>query len=241
MNEQVRRLALRSAAKVALGAALVSGCGGSAQDDTATANEREQATGDTATTAGEDQGTSTARSVDGDAPPRPANETGPSASQPNPETGVVGSIAGVVDGSVTGVDAAAPSTSIDSGASLACLAHTEIGTWEAPIVPTTDAVACCDDYTTSKVAQLAADAGFSMNYAALSQDESFVNCCRTLINAGDAHLVPIGLGPGVCCQAETHGFDPSSEFQSTLWHHPYCTPWGPPVPPSLDYVSRGVA
>jgi hypothetical protein len=117
---------------------------------------------------------------------------------------------------------------------LACLGEVAIGSFQAPNAPTADEAACCRDYTTAKGAEFGRDEAANV---LLAGDASFVNCCRALINDGDVNGVNVGASDS-CCSTTVHGL--LAEQASDLWAHTYCSPWGPPVPPSMNYVARGV-
>jgi hypothetical protein len=153
--------------------------------------------------------------------------TEPLATAPTPGNGEV-ALDGGMAVEVEPADAQATGT-------LACLGAMAIASFQAPNAPGADEARCCRDYTTAKVAELGRDEAANVLLAA---DASFVNCCRALINDGDVNGVNVGASDS-CCSTTVHGL--AVEQEPDLWAHTYCSPWGPPVPPSMDYGAHGVA
>ncbi|MEN9577247.1 MAG: hypothetical protein RJA70_256 [Pseudomonadota bacterium] len=224
MDTNVRRTALRAAAKLAFGAAFLSACGRTGDDSTLS---RHPIASRTET---DKQG------------PNNRSDAGLSGQTQSTSTGehpAIGYSPHGRDGGAT-VDPAPnkPGSDAQAASGLACVEHVELTLDNAPTTPEPDALSCCRAYNNQRIADNSVDAGnLEASYPALAADESFVNCCRVIINAGTS--------PGAdtlwasCCAAEVHGFD--QEGQNSLWQHSYCTPWGPAVPPSMDYVARGGA
>jgi hypothetical protein len=65
------------------------------------------------------------------------------------------------------------------------------------------------------------------------------NCCNAIITAVDAGMMTYGDVTGsvrqTCC------FSGNQELEQSRWNHNLCAPWGPPVPPALDWSIEGVA
>jgi hypothetical protein len=95
--------------------------------------------------------------------------------------------------------------------------------WDASVY------ACCTDYIAGRIS---AEPSPESHAAGLAADPSGVNCCR-YVNASyhslrgtfGAEAFPYEANLA-CCDA---GVLPEDEAVG-----PFCTPWGPPVPPALD-------
>ena len=65
------------------------------------------------------------------------------------------------------------------------------------------------------------------------------NCCNAVIAAVDTGMLAFSDVTSevrsLCC------FSGNDEKQQALWEHSFCTPWGPPVPPAMDWSVEGVA
>lgn len=91
--------------------------------------------------------------------------------------------------------------------------------------------ACCAAYVATK---LPADPLGAPNVPELTRDPAVVECCRYVNAAYDAFFnepYPYAVN-WFCCSP---GVLPPAEYAG-----PFCTPWGPPVPPSLA-VELGAA
>jgi hypothetical protein len=74
------------------------------------------------------------------------------------------------------------------------------------------------------------------NDGGLAVEPSLSNCCRAVIAGVDQG----GIGFGDVGSARDCCFSGIVADSSELWNHHLCAPWGPPVPPGMDYVA-GVA
>ena len=112
----------------------------------------------------------------------------------------------------------------DAGSGLACVGPVALSHEPQPAI-SDDAFGCCVAYL---AAHFPGDAG---------ADPSLSNCCHAVIVGVDQDAARYNQAGTRfdCCSAS----DP--ELQSELWGHWLCTPWGPPVPPSLDAHLFGVA
>jgi len=87
--------------------------------------------------------------------------------------------------------------------------------WEPQVV------ACCGAYARSQFPEGASES----DVPEITSDASLVNCCRYVNAAYTLLSDPDYKVHAVCC---TFGVLPESEYVA-----PFCTPWGPPVPPAL--------
>ncbi|WP_437672246.1 hypothetical protein [Sorangium sp. So ce131] len=89
---------------------------------------------------------------------------------------------------------------------------------------------CCLSYTKERM-PVADPVPSEAQLAALSGDESFVNCCAAVIEGVETNVVTYADAEpvrGVCC------FGDIVAPEEELYSRAFCTPWGPPVPPALD-------
>jgi hypothetical protein len=88
--------------------------------------------------------------------------------------------------------------------------------------PTQTEFECCVNFVAASVFEAATPA----------QDSAAVsNCCHALVVAVDADFQRYSAVSKVrtpCCK-----LGPLPE----LWQHQMCTPWGPPVPPTIDWLA----
>jgi len=116
------------------------------------------------------------------------------------------------DSAITAVDA---NPGGEAGESLACLGS--ISTKGPASLVGDQALACCEAYVLAHP-ERPVDAG--------SHDPSLVNCCTAVVvrGRGDSKV------RDVCCFGGILG--PPEQVWRTI---NYCAPWGPPVPPALDW------
>ncbi|MEN9579910.1 MAG: hypothetical protein RJA70_2919 [Pseudomonadota bacterium] len=224
MDANVRRRALRAAAKVAFGAAFLGACGSNANDSALRRHPVNNAG---------DSGAETDSRAETNSPTVPNHRTDAGLTGQTPIITLVEREAPAVGDSGLRRDAQAAS-------GLACVEHVELTADRTSSVPEPAALSCCVAYNDQRLVESAVDGGNGpASYPALAADESFVNCCRLIINAASSLPETWTALRTSCCASDVHGFDP--EGPSPQYQHIYCTPWGPAVPPSMDYVAQGVA
>jgi hypothetical protein len=117
-----------------------------------------------------------------------------------------------------GVVEAAPEPSPEEVApALACVAPVEVIERRLATPFGLEAEACCKSYVESVVGTGPARPG-----AELALDPSLLNCCRALAYEGGFDT---SVAHTTCCYG---GVLAKEDIQA-----PYCSPWGPPVPPAL--------
>jgi hypothetical protein len=82
---------------------------------------------------------------------------------------------------------------------------------------TVEQEACCKTYIEALVNAGAAPP------VTTAVDDSLLNCCRALANSG---LWETNVAHDTCCGP--------SVLSREDFNLPYCSPWGPPVPPALE-------
>jgi hypothetical protein len=100
---------------------------------------------------------------------------------------------------------------------LACVAPVEVIERRLATALGLEAEACCASYVESVVGTGPARSG-----AELALDPSLLNCCRALAYEGSFDT---SVAHTTCCYG---GVLSTEDIQA-----PYCSPWGPPVPPAL--------
>jgi hypothetical protein len=100
---------------------------------------------------------------------------------------------------------------------LACVGPVEVIERRLATALGLEAEACCASYVETVVGTGPARPG-----AELALDPSLVNCCRALAYEGSFDT---SVAHTTCCYG---GVLPTEDIQA-----PYCSPWGPPVPPAL--------
>lgn len=113
-----------------------------------------------------------------------------------------------------------------TGADAAC-----VGPIAVPLAPTVPGpseaeYACCLDRLATANADWLSEEG-----RALAQSEPISNCCRALIVAVDrdgSRYSEASRFRTPCCNADVVA-------RPELYQHSLCTPWGPPMPPALDW------
>lgn len=72
-------------------------------------------------------------------------------------------------------------------------------------------------------------------------DTASTSCCNAVILAVDTGMLGFSDVTGevryLCCFSD----DDDDERRQALWEHTFCSPWGPPVPPAMDWAVGGVA
>ena len=75
--------------------------------------------------------------------------------------------------------------------------------------------------------------------APIADDPHWDTCCNAIIAAVDVQMMAyVDVTSGArqaCC------FPPNDGQRQQLWNHSLCAPWGPPVPPEMDWSIEGVA
>jgi hypothetical protein len=92
--------------------------------------------------------------------------------------------------------------------------------------PTDAEFACCVDTIVNAGADWLSEEGRE-----LARSEPILNCCRALIVAVDVdrqRYGPANRAHSPCCNTDVL---PRTE----IYQHSLCTPWGPPMPPALDW------
>jgi hypothetical protein len=164
-------------------------------------------------------------------PPR-AEDNPPAAATGEPPPEQVAHDAGPPQ---TGMSTADPPLEpADAGPELACSPAVELAPPpRAPGAATIDdgEFACCLAHVER---QWLADAA-----PPAESDDSFWNCCRVVLAGVDEDPLrysQVGAARDCCYHAEILGLD-----QDALWSYSLCTPWGPPVPPGMDWNAGAVA
>lgn len=125
----------------------------------------------------------------------------------------------------TGLDAgAAAPGAADAGS--ACVGEVALMTPTAPPGPSEAEYECCVAFVRAGAPDWGTPAG-----TALQPSAPYANCCRAIISAVDvdhARYAEASALSGPCCSGS--GVD-----QQQLFQHQLCLPWGPPVPPALDW------
>lgn len=74
----------------------------------------------------------------------------------------------------------------------------------------------------------------------LAGEPQLVSCCSAIITAVDVGMMTSGdVNSRVrnsCCFSGT-----DMQEERSRWNHNLCAPWGPPVPPEMDWSAEGVA
>lgn len=110
-----------------------------------------------------------------------------------------------------------------SGEGLVCVGPTVLALPSALPGPTLAEFECCVDFVASSV--LDAGAG-SVDVASSA---AIANCCNAIIVAVDLsgqRYSAASPARSLCC---------SRGARPEVWQHSLCTPWGPPVPPALEW------
>ena len=71
-----------------------------------------------------------------------------------------------------------------------------------------------------------------------ADDPQWDTCCNAIIAGVDVQMIvfaDVSSGARMACC-----FPPNGQRES-LWNHSLCSPWGPPVPPEMDWSIEGVA
>jgi hypothetical protein len=116
-----------------------------------------------------------------------------------------------------GVPAAPEPSPEETTPALACLAPVEVIERRLAVPVGREAEACCVSYVES-----VAGSGPARPGAELALDASLLNCCRALAWGGSFDT---NLAHTTCCYGDVL---PTADREG-----PYCSPWGPPVPPAL--------
>jgi hypothetical protein len=135
------------------------------------------------------------------------------------------------------VEDSGTTTASDSGSEgLACINQVALASFDSEPRASADEVACCREHNQDALGQVQLETP-QETLVALAQDPSFVNCCRAIIQVPNGGVDPANSDElrYACCDPGLH-----DEEAARIWEHSYCTPWGPPVPPSLDYLSAAL-
>ena len=216
MNDSTRRRALESTARVALGCCLgatLGACGGQSVTDRVMEDEAQTEPNPSATAAPPTPPTPTATATTPTPEPTPtATGTTPTpVPTPTPTATTPPPTPTATTPPVPTSEPPAPPTP-----TLACLEPvTVVGTeLAAPFTP--EQKACCESYVESLVSAGKAPP------AVTTVDPSLLNCCRALAYST---LWQINVTHETCCASDV--------LSRVDYGQPYCSPWGPPVPPAM--------
>ena len=155
--------------------------------------------------------------------PQPSGAAGTPASGPTPDpTGSTSTPTPIPTGSAsapTPVPTASAPTPVPTAPAptFACIPPVEVANGALTTPVDSDQQACCESYVTAAVS-----AGQAPAPTGSGNDPSVLNCCRALAYVG--HFAAT-VAHDTCC---TQGLLAQDDF-----YQPYCSPWGPPMPPAL--------
>jgi hypothetical protein len=117
-----------------------------------------------------------------------------------------------------------------TGGSDACVGPTEVTLPPTLPGPSDAEFACCVTMISSATKNWFSDEG-----RAPAMSEPIVNCCRAVVAAvdivGTRYQQANAATHAACCSL-------SAAPKPELYQHLLCTPWGPPMPPALDWEAR---